>query len=42
MYKMRNRDNVKQTFTFEVYLWALDAPGGTAYPIAKLDDGIFL
>jgi hypothetical protein len=42
MYKMMNKDCVKQTETFAVYLWALDPTHTTAYPIAKKEFGIYL
>ena len=41
MFKMMNKANVRQTQTFQVWLWALDL-AGQAYPIANYINGIFL
>ena len=43
MYNMRNKDNVRITETFAVYLWALDpAFPDSAYVIAKKEVEIYL
>jgi hypothetical protein len=43
MYNMRNKDNVRITESFAVYLWALDPEfPGEAYVIAKKEADIFL
>jgi hypothetical protein len=39
---MRNKDTVRQTQSFAVYLWSIDPLTGLAHKVAKKEDNIFL
>ena len=39
---MRNKDTVRQTLSFAVYLWTRDVDTGLVHKVAKKEDNIFL
>jgi hypothetical protein len=41
MYKMKNKGWVMDTFSFSVYLEAIDTGTGITYPIAKAESGLY-
>lgn len=40
MYYMKNKANVAATFTFSVFLWAIDPNTNIVYPIAMQNTGL--
>lgn len=42
MFNMRNKDNVRITESFGIYLWSIDHETGIAYKIAMKDWGNYL